>query len=641
MACLRRSAWVMPGRCVFAVAVVCFLSLIAVAEPDPAAASPPSKQTPYELWLDEQTIAARVYAERAKQAIGQVDRAVQDVGDAGQGMVDLLRPLGDPESRLKQIEVLRHGFQSANATDADRAALDHLIAGRYEDAVQTFDASWQADRARGLPALFKGIAQLELGRWADALESLPVAERHAGCLPTATLLRAWAGRCVQAPPANDAEAGLRFLQALADLPPLEIGMENAVARRMVYNESDALYWAQGAAYNLRYKDIKALRAESQTTEDPDRATTLTFAFGQPASLDATLIQLGRRFPDHAPTQRHLSMLHIQNLSDEDLRAAWPEVQRLIDEAQGQDPGNGYYDLMRVLPINDFEAVELDDGTVDYIDVAEPYTDAEIAALRRAADAPRFEHPGDTIRRRAYAAWDRQLGVFAEMRGNSLLGLRMLDFRNVLGRYPNSYKAMVQAGRGDEAAELASTLRRLAQRALPEWEPNPTMDLLSIGACDFYPQQAWMEHAARTGDAELMRASVELMVRQNRRNDFGRSLLDPVMLANVLPVRRIRTAVTQLAQHGKSADSPLCVQVHLWYLNQNRERIDHWMEQLEEDLNDGDGKIRDDYALIRLAVLGHRPALPLISRYLESDDLYSAELARWAAGQFNRLEVHPD
>jgi len=606
----------------------CLVSVAGACTQRPCIA-PDEAETAYEAYLDEQLIAARIDAAKARGALGQLDDAIGEI-EGVPDFIGALSALGDPESRIKQIAVRRKAFLAAEATDVDRRGLDHLIAGRYKQAAAVFDASWHSDRSRGTPALLKAMALIELGDWAEALPALRAAERDDRCLPTATLLRAWAERCVASPPGDHAAAGLRLLEAMDDLPPIEFDLESAIAERLVYNESQALYWAQGAAYNLRHERFEALIAESKTTDDPQRALALRLALGEGESIQSELARLAARFPDDDLTRRHLAILEIQELDNDALREQWPGIRQRLRNMAAAEPRNGFYQYMLVKPITDYDEVERDDGRTDFVDISKPYTPHEIAAIRRAANAQAFEHPGDTVRRDVMAIIDENFGAFFKPKDLSQLGFQMLRFNRSVQRYENTFKQMAETQRLDDAVEIGSLLTKLADRAVPSDVPVSMIRVFSAAATDYRVATPWTEHAETTANEKLMRLGLELLIQQHRRSDIMQAILEPELLVKFMPIKRMRVSIDRLKRVMLDADSKAFAQLHAWQLNRlDEDAIGKLMGRLEDGMADEGKPFRDDTAVMRLADLGHEPALPLLRRLAGDERLYFAELASWA------------
>lgn len=621
----RCNAKPQPTSVWFVALALLFLAVTAGAQPAAPGGGEPAR-TPYDKLLDEES--ARAVA-RAQKAAG----IAQAIGEDDLGLIDELfgfADMADPTARLKQIEHRRKVFRETKSNEHDIAGLDHLMAGRYADAEQAFGRSLAQDPGRGTATLFRGIAALEQGAWARSSAMFEQASGDKACQPLAGLLLAWAKRCVADPPASDAEAGLHLVKARAGIKMPKGNLATAMAGLMFFNECDALYWAQGVSYNLRWDKIQAALKQQPDPLRPHDSLARLVAFTSTGTLDEELSALAKQYPNDPLIAKHLALVTYQRMSNEELLEAWPQIQAWVDAQIKADPGNGLYYLMRVKPIYDFKDWVADDGEPMFEDISEPLSREEITALRLTLISLSIEHPGQAVMAEAARLRTQMLGGFGKPGLMPLIGIKHGWFRSIYRRYPNTFKQYVAAGDLKKAMELSKLLVAVSKKIAETDSDAHGMGRMMVRACESMLAWTWIEHAEETKDAALMRWAIDMLVHTDRDSRRVYGLLGIMGVMDFLPVTRMRTSVNALAK--VEAGQAVSRSLYQFALRDGKP-VEKRLENLKLKIEGSEDAWSVERSIIALAALREREAVPLLRELLANDELLIAELARWALLEF--------
>ncbi|MEM9415949.1 MAG: hypothetical protein AAGA29_10815 [Planctomycetota bacterium] len=619
--------------------------IVALSTSVTVAAEDAPEPTPYERYLDNQRGDARELADRAGELVDGLNDREDGAGDFLSGLLSL-DAMADPTERLAAIEQRRRRFLETPATPHDIEGLDHLAAGRYDAAAEAFGASVETRGGRGLPHLFAGIAHLERGDWQSAAESLSHALGDEHCEPTAGLLHAWARSCADAPPVDDATAGLRFAEAFFASGGLgEIEPAVLMSGRFRFNESSALAWAEGTLFNLRHERVAELLESYETTDDPRLAEAIAFGLTQRQVPDARLDDLARRFPDDASLTLAAEWAEYMAMEAEELQLAWMHAQALVEREAQRDPGNGAYAFMSVFPFHVIDMSVYDDYSKwdedpDY-DPGRPLTEAETAALLRAAQAPRFEYPGASLRGRAIELRESLYGGFALRLDVNPSIIQLRKIREVARRYPNTFARLVEADRFDEAVALGEAVVVVAECYGGSDSGDRLLARLVSQSVQMLVAYEWAKHAGATGDRALLQRTLELHIHNWRMTSGAADLSMAMLLAEVLPIARLRKATDALSLTlGQGEGSPGYAAYLLGMRHDTDPTVEDELEDLawivdrpeDERLHIGDYNQR---SIVCLADRGEERALPALRKIAADEDhAFVAMLAQWA---INRIE----
>ncbi|MFI4860101.1 MAG: hypothetical protein ACIAXF_05400 [Phycisphaerales bacterium JB063] len=621
---------------------------VANTPPDKPKAEP-AESTPYERHLLEQLAIVQQDAERLGELLEGLDEQVPGMAEFTAGLFSIdAELLADPEFGVAAVELRLRQFRETPTTPDDSAGLDHLASRRYAEAVAAFERSAAALEGRGLPYLFMGVAHLERGDWQSAAEALAHAVGEADCEPTAELLHAWASACAADPPADDAEAGLRYAEAffaLGGMPDDDNPMGLLFTNSLHFNESDALAWAEGALFNLRFGDVAELIDVYETTDDPRLAEAIAFGLLPRERPDTRLADLAQRFPDDPALALAVAWDGYMAMDPVTLELEWVQVQAVLEQAAQRDPGNGAYAFLSVFPYHvidhriyeEYERWEEDPR----FHPGRPLTDPEIAVLRRAADHDRFEPPGAHLRAQAIGLRRQLYGGFASRIDVNTGVTQLGKLRELARRYPNTARRLAGQGRLDEALELGEMLVILADRyggdrLLSRLVSNSILALFA---------REWGELAQDLDAPELARYALTRYLKTWRMSGAAGDLSMALLVPEVLPVMRLRSSADALVLTLGGDEGTMSFDAYLLGL---RNDTDHPPEEMLERL---DGFLHDvedtrqsvgDYgqkAIMHLADLRDARALPALRELAAAEDtgLFTDALVQWALGRIEDAE----